>query len=125
MSVTTRTLLRVHRYAGLSAAPLVLFFAVSGVWQTYRLHQTWKDSSYTAPALLATASRAHKAEKLDSGPAAWGFKAFVTLAASLLTLTTLLGIVVALRVTRPRWLAALLLVVGGAVPALLFLAAAG
>jgi hypothetical protein len=125
MSVPTRTLLRVHRYAGLAAAPLVLFFAVSGVWQTYRLHQQWKNASYTPPALLVAASRAHKAEKVATGVAGWAFKVFVTGAASLLTLTTLLGIVVALRVTRPRWLAVLLLVVGGALPALLFLVAAG
>lgn len=116
----TKTLLRLHRYAGLMVAPLVLFFAISGVWQVYRLQQDRKDGSYTAPKALAAASDFHKVERLDRGAAAQGFKLAVSASAVLLAFSTILGIVVALRMTRPRWLAILLLVLGTALPVLLY-----
>jgi len=123
MAIATRSLLRFHRYAGLVAAPLVLFFAVSGTWQVFRLQQSSKDGSYTAPRALHAASDLHMAEDLDSSAAALAFKVSVSAVAVLLTLTTILGIVVALRVTRPLWLAIVLLALGAAVPPLLYLLA--
>ena len=40
--IPTRNLLRLHRYAGLITAPLILFFAISGIWQVFRLHESRK-----------------------------------------------------------------------------------
>jgi hypothetical protein len=118
---STKALLRVHRYAGLIAAPLVLFFAVSGIWQVFRLQDTRKDGSYTAPKALAVASDLHKAEDLKAaGAMGLAFKVSISTIGVILTTTTLLGIVVALRVTRPRWLAILLLLVGAALPPILY-----
>jgi hypothetical protein len=118
---STKALLRVHRYAGLIAAPLVLFFAVSGIWQVFRLQDTRKDGSYTAPKALAVASDLHKAEDLKAaGAMGLAFKVSISAIGVILTTTTLLGITVALRVTRPRWLAILLLLVGAALPPILY-----
>jgi hypothetical protein len=123
MAPTTRSLLRFHRYAGLAAAPLVLFFAVSGTWQVFRLQQSRKDGSYTAPEALRAASDLHMAEDLPSSATALAFKIIVSAAAVLLTVSTLIGVVVALRLTRPSWLAIVLLAVGSALPLLLYLLA--
>ena len=124
MSVSTRSLLRFHRYAGLLVAPMVLFFAVTGTWQEFRLHQSRKDGSYEAPPALSAASDLHMAEELPRGEArSLAFKLTMSAVAAVLALSTLLGIVVALRVTRPRWLAAALLFAGAVVPPLLYLLA--
>ena len=123
MAISNRALLRFHRYAGLAAAPLVLFFAISGTWQVFRLQQNRKDGSYTAPKALHAASDLHMAEDLPRTPVALLFKATITAVAVLLTVSTLIGVVVALRLTRPRWLAIVLLAVGTAVPPLLYVLA--
>jgi hypothetical protein len=118
-----KTLLRLHRYLGLIAAPLILFFAVSGVWQVYRLQQDKKDGSYKAPKTLRAASDVHMAEKLKKGPATSVFRFVVSAASAVLVFATILGMIVGVRLTRPRWLAVLLLVAGGALPVLLYVIA--
>jgi hypothetical protein len=123
MKISTKSLLRVHRYTGLVVAPLVLFFAISGVWQVFRLQQDRRDGSYTAPRALSLASDLHKAEDLGRSPLALPFKLAISAVGVLLALATLIGIVVALRLTRPRWLAVLLLISGALVPPLLYVLA--
>ena len=59
-----RLVMRWHRYLSLSVAPAMLFFAISGAWQTFRLHESRKDGSYHAPVVLESLSRLHKAEEL-------------------------------------------------------------
>jgi hypothetical protein len=120
---STRTLMRLHRYAGLMAAPLLFFFAISGTWQIFRLHESRRDGSYTAPKMLSIASDFHKAERMGSSAADLAFKSIVASVAILFALSALLGVWVALRTTRPRWLALALLALGIAVPLLLYLAA--
>jgi hypothetical protein len=115
----TRNLLRLHRYAGLFTAPLILFFAVSGIWQVFRLHESRKDGSYTAPQALKAATDFHKAEHLDK-PKALPFKFAVSVSAGILILGTILGLIAAFRLTRPTWLAVLLTLLGTAIPLLLY-----
>ncbi len=117
---TTRALLRFHRYAGLVVGPLIIFFAISGAWQVYRLQQDRKDGTYKAPVALRVASDLHMAEDLGSSRAATAFKVATVLVAAFLAATTFVGIIVALRMTRPRSLAVALLLVGAAVPPLLY-----
>ena len=120
--IPTRNLLRLHRYAGLLTAPLILFFAVSGIWQVFRLQDTKKNGSYTAPHSLQVMSDFHKAEHLNK-PNALPFKWIISIAAGVLVAGTLLGLTAAFRLTRPMWLAVLLLVAGTALPLLLYLVA--
>jgi|SRR6185436_2017449 len=124
MSVSTRSLLRLHRYAGLIVAPMVLFFAVTGTWQLFRLQQNRKDGSYKAPPALTAASDVHMAEDLPRGQAAsLVFKFTMAAVAGVLAMSALLGIVVALRVTRPTWVGVALLALGAVVPPLLYVLA--
>ena|SRR5437867_1425562 len=121
--VPTRTLTRLHRYLGLLTAPLILFFAISGIWQVFRLHDSKKDGSYTAPQTLQKASNFHMAEDVGDSPAAISFKYAVSVAAGVLVVGVCLGLIVAFRLTRPVWLALLLLLLGTAIPLVLYLIA--
>ena len=117
-----KRLMRLHRYLSCIVAPAMLFFAVSGAWQAFRLHENRKDGSYRAPLALQQLSEVHKAERLSGAAANW-FRAFeVTLAATFIT-TAILGIVMAFRLTRPVWLVWVCLVAGAAIPVLVALAA--
>jgi hypothetical protein len=117
-----KTLLQLHRYAGLITAPLILFFAISGAWQVFRLHEDTKKGTYKAPAALKEMSDFHKAEHLTK-PKALPFKWAVTTAAAILVIGTSLGLIAAFRLTRPKWVAAVLLLFGAAIPYLLYLMA--
>jgi hypothetical protein len=120
--LSTRALLKLHRYAGLITAPLILFFAISGIWQVFRLHEDTKGG-YQAPQALKAASDFHKAENLNGKPAAVPFQIAVSLCAAVLVFGAILGIIAAFRLTRPAWLAALILLIGAAVPYVLYLIA--
>jgi hypothetical protein len=113
-----RTLIRVHRYLSCVAAPLMLFFAVSGAWQAFRLHESRKDGSYQAPPVLSRLSDVHKVERLG-GAGGTAFKVSVVAVAAVFACTAVVGVVMAFRVTRPRWIALLLLLAGAIVPVLL------
>jgi len=117
--MTFRTLLRLHRYAGLLTAPLILCFAISGIWQVFRLHEDHKNG-YRAPKTLKTISDFHKAEDVNGKPHALPFQYAVSISAGVLVLGTLLGLIAAFRLTRPTWLAVLLLSLGTATPLLLY-----
>ena len=66
-----KTLMRTHRYLSCFIAPAMIFFAVSGAWQAFRLHEDRKDGSYKAPAALSVLSEVHKAEKLSKTTGIW------------------------------------------------------
>jgi len=120
--IPTRNLVRLHRYAGLLSAPLILFFAISGIWQEFRLNESRKNGSYTAPKSLQEMSDFHKAEGLEK-PKALPFKYAISAAALILILGVLLGLIVAFRLTRPVWLAVVLLFLGTAIPLMLYFVA--
>src|SRR5512147_3276260 len=117
-----RALMRLHRYLSCVAAPLMLFFAISGAWQVFRLHESRKDGSYKAPAFVSRLSDVHKVERLV-GPGGAAFRVGVVVAAAVFAATAIIGVIMAFRVTRPKWLAWLLVLAGAAVPVLLLLSA--
>lgn len=102
---------RLHRYLSVLVAPAMLFFAVSGAWQAFRLQENRKDGSYHAPAALQTLSRLHKAEKLSPSAAVVFRTGQATLAALFLS-TAVLGLIMAFRVARPLWPIWLCLAIG-------------
>jgi hypothetical protein len=118
-----KTLYTLHRYLSCLVAPAMIFFAVSGIWQVYRLQESKKDGSYTAPWTLSTLSHVHMAEKLK-GPAAPWFKAAMSIISGMFILAGLAGIAMALRSIRPAWVAWACLATGALIPFLLALAAA-
>jgi hypothetical protein len=116
--------MRIHRYLSCFVAPVMLFFAISGAWQAFRLHETRKDGSYTAPAALARLSDIHKAEDLK-GTRGTIFEVGQVLLAAAFAVTAVIGIVMAFRIARPVWLVWLTLAAGVVVPVLLALPAEG
>lgn len=117
-------LMRIHRYLSCFVAPAMLFFAVSGAWQAFRLHESRKDGSYQAPALLERLSEVHMAEQLSKTTGNWFRGGQLVLAAAFVA-TAVIGLVMAFRVTRSKWLVWMCLTAGVTLPVLLALASRG
>lgn len=107
------SLRRLHLYLGCLFAPALIFFAVTGGWQLFRLQDTKKDGSYTAPAPLHILSAIHTNSHLPGLKASdpTPLRTFSLLAAAGLVVTATLGVVLAFRfsaktLTPAAWLAA-------------------
>ena len=102
-----------HLYLGCVFAPLLLFFAVSGLWQTLGWSSPW----------LHRLSTIHTSHQLKSGgsltsPLLLGF--VVVMAASFIV-TTLLGVVMAVKFGRRRRAVYVCLALGVLIPLALIL----
>jgi len=84
----------IHLYLGCIFAPLLLFFAVSGVWQTLGLHSEFLSR-------LSTIHTSHQL-KNGSGLSSGLLQIFVVVMAVSFVITTLLGVVMALKYGRSR-----------------------
>ena len=115
---------RIHRYVSCFIAPAMLFFAVSGAWQAFRLQDSRKDGSYVAPRPIALLSDIHKAERL-SGMRGNLFRAGQVALALAFVTTAVLGLVMGFRMTRPKWRFWACLVAGVLIPVLLAVARKG
>ena len=58
----------IHLYLGVFAAPMLLFFALTGGLQAFGLHETSRGSSYAPPTWLANAAQLHKKQTLVIPP---------------------------------------------------------
>jgi hypothetical protein len=88
----------IHLYLGCIFAPMLLFFAVSGFWQTY--DPSYDDHSKT----LALLSTIHKSSRLKSGATLSSpiLRDFALIMALFFVVQTILGIIMALRYTHSR-----------------------
>lgn len=116
-----KTLLSVHRFLSLFVAPAMIFFAVSGALQTYRLQEDRKDGSYRAPQALKTMGEIHKAEKLPPAGRPF-FRAAQLVLAAVFFLTALAGVAIGFRTARTTWPVWAALLAGTALPLLVVLA---
>jgi hypothetical protein len=105
----------IHLYIGCFFAPLLLFFAVSGIVQTLGLH----NRSH----LLERLSTVHTSHGLKAGGSLSSFflMMFVLIMAASFIATTILGIVMALKFRRSRRAALYCLAAGGAIPVAIIL----
>lgn len=112
---------RLHLYLGCLFAPALIFFALSGTWQLYRLQDSRKDGSYRAPAALEVLSSVHTNTHLPGKRVSefTPLRAFWVAAAAGLVLTTGLGVVMAFRFSRRNWIPAGLLAAGVVLPVLI------
>ena len=55
-----KTARAVHLYMGVFLTPAILFFALTGAWQTFSLQSPSKDGSYTPPHWVQQFSQLHK-----------------------------------------------------------------
>jgi hypothetical protein len=97
-----------HLYLGCIFAPMLLFFAISGIWQTLGLQ------SHT----LARLSTIHTSHGLKTGDGlgTHALRLFVLLMAVSFIITTLLGVIMAIRFGRSRRAAYVCLAFGIAFP---------
>jgi uncharacterized iron-regulated membrane protein len=144
------TLRRWHAYLGLFMAPSLLFFAVSGAWQIFNLHEA--HAGYRPPALLEKLSAVHRDQVFeqprehhqDADAGAKGadapsaehpqseqehsvtaptlaLKWFFVLIASGLTVSSLIGVWIGLTQMRVKATAWTLLLAGALIPVILLL----
>jgi hypothetical protein len=112
---------RLHLYLGCIFAPILIFFAVTGAWQVFRLQDSRKDGSYTAPRVFTVLSLVHTDAHLPpttyrkATPLRW----FMAGAAAGLVTTTVLGVIMAFRYSRRPITATACLIAGIAVPGLI------
>jgi hypothetical protein len=109
---------RLHLYLGCLFAPALIFFAVTGSWQLFRAHETRKDGSYTAPAVLRTLSAVHMNAHLPGKRITeyTPLRMFWLLAAAGLILSTVLGVIMAFRCSGSVVTPVLCLSAGVAIP---------
>jgi hypothetical protein len=112
----------VHLYLGVFFAPLLLFFLISGAWQTFGLNHASEDGSYEPPAIIKSLSQVHKNQRWVDGAMvpqpSMPFRYLIVLMSAGLLLTTVLGILMAFKYTRP-WIVWGCLLMGIAVPCFL------
>jgi len=109
---------RLHLYLGCLFAPVLIFFAVTGSWQLYRANDPSKDGSYVPPKPVEVLSAIHKDSHLPGKRASiyTPLRTFSVLAAAGLVVTTVLGIVMAFRLSRNAIAPSLCLLAGVAIP---------
>jgi hypothetical protein len=60
-----KTVRLIHLYLGVFIAPAVLFFAFTGILQTFSLHENSKDGTYAPPAWVLELAQLHKKQTLQ------------------------------------------------------------
>jgi hypothetical protein len=98
----------IHLYLGCIFAPLLLFFAISGIWQTLGFHSHFLD-------LLSTIHMS-RGMKIGRGFASAAMMIFVLLMALSFIVSTILGVMMALKFGRSKRAACYCLAAGVLVP---------
>jgi uncharacterized iron-regulated membrane protein len=111
---------RLHLYLGCLFAPALIFFAVTGTWQLYRLHDVKKSGSSPPPAFVRTLSAVHMNMHLPGKKVTeyTPLRIFFVLAAAGLLVSTVLGVVMAFRFSKSALTPAICLVAGVGIPCL-------
>ena len=139
---TQQALRRYHLYIGMFLAPAIIFFALSGALQTFRLQEE-KGWGGTPPQWIVWLASVHKDDRLPQPkaegsdehakpaakpapkvaqkpkPSALPFKIFAVLMSIGLILSAVLGIVIALNSRATRLVSTVMLAAGVVVPILL------
>jgi hypothetical protein len=110
-----KTLRQLHLYLGCFFAPLVAFFAFTGFLQTYNLHEAPKDKPQP-PAWIKTLAMVHKDQHLARNEPAAAMKFLTAAMAVALTVTMVLGVVMAFKFGRSRLAVIGCLVLGAVIP---------
>lgn len=67
---------KLHLYLGCLFAPLIIFFSITGAWQTFNFHESSKDKTYTPLAWVSTLSEVHKNQRTELYAGCAPFSAF-------------------------------------------------
>ncbi len=113
-----KMLRKIHLYLGCLFSPMLLFFVISGCWQTFRLNDAKKDGSYAPPEIIKILSAVHTHDSLAwKAPSSEPFKLFVLGMAGSFLITVILGLVLAFQVSKKNpWVVWACLVTGILLP---------
>lgn len=115
----TRILRRAHLYLGVFFTPLLLFFILTGWYQT--VNPDRRKGTQDSDDFLSRLNRVHVEQyypvKSAEGYSTKLFTALVVVMAVALTITLVLGVVLAFQVLKARWMVVLILSLGFLVPA--------
>jgi hypothetical protein len=119
----------VHLYLGCFFSPLLVFFLLTGALQMFDLHKDSREAGgYKAPAIIKVLSNVHTDQRLSKVEAhpklSLVFRYLIVLMSTGLLVTTILGIVMAFKYTKP-WMVWASLGGGVIIPVLLLLMAHG
>ena len=112
---------RLHLYLGCFFTPLLLFYVLTGWYQTFNPNRTkgpGEAVGWIARLRSVHVDQIYPSESVQAYSPRM-FRWLVAVMGVALTLTVLLGVYLAFKALRPRWLAAASLVLGVAVPILL------
>jgi len=114
---------KIHLYLRCLFAPALVFFMITGCWQTFRLHDEKKDGSYHPPAWVQSLSAIHIDQRFPAGVkhASISFKFFVVAMALSLLVTVSLGIFLAFQVSKKKSWTVWMCLIAGIVLPILFL----
>ena len=116
-----KTLRRVHLYLGCFFAPLLLFYVITGWYQT--VNPDRRKGVSDSQDLVSRLSRVHVEQyyptQSASGYSTRLFRVFIVIMANALIATVILGIILAFRTSRNKWPVWLSLALGIALPVIL------
>jgi len=116
-----KTLRRVHLYLGCFFAPLLLFYVITGWYQT--VNPDRRKGVSDSQDLVSRLSRVHVEQYYPTESAAGYstrlFRALIVVMANALIATVILGIILAFRTSRNKWPVWLSLALGIALPVIL------
>jgi hypothetical protein len=115
-----RQLRTIHLYLGCFFGPMLMFFAISGIWQTLKLHLPPNGSASLAVISTIHTSRSLKAAGINTLSSPLLETLVIAMALGLLV-TAIIGIVMAFRFGRSRGSVLAALVVGALFPVSLIL----
>ena len=116
-----KKLRRVHLYLGCFFAPLLLFYVITGWYQT--VNPDRRKGVSDSQDLVSRLSRVHVEQyyptESASGYSTRLFRVFIVIMANALIATVILGIILAFRTSRNKWPVWLSLALGIALPVIL------
>ncbi|HKI71775.1 MAG TPA: hypothetical protein VKA81_05310 [Verrucomicrobiae bacterium] len=116
-----KTLRRIHLYLGCFFAPLLLFYVITGWYQT--VNPDRRKGVSDSQDLVSRLSRVHVEQYYPTESAAGYstrlFRALIVVMANALIATVILGIILAFRTSRNKWPVWLSLALGIALPVIL------
>ena len=96
----------IHLYLGCFFSPLLIFFIVSGCWQTFNLHHARKmEAGYKPPKIIQSLSQVHMNQRWTNDTvrpeSSTAFRYLILIMSLGLFITTVLGILMAFKFTHP------------------------
>jgi hypothetical protein len=110
---------QIHLYLGVFLIPMIIFFALSGSLQIFRLQESLKGSTDTPPSWIVWAADVHKDQRASHEPGAprsTPMKWLLVLMSLGLITTSILGIYLAFKYNRDKRVVFGLIFLGLVVP---------